>query len=182
MFDEKEVIEKVLSGDVDSFRQIVDTYQGLVYSICLNMTGDRFEAENIAQDTFLKVYGSLSRYQYKGFKTWICRIAANSCIDYKRRMAKLHEDTVPPDQLVELEDGFSPTVEDLVITREEVSTVRNMCDSLPDIYKAVVIQYYIKSKSVRQIAHEEGLNEKTVETRLYRALKILGQKWKEGYG
>jgi RNA polymerase sigma factor (sigma-70 family) len=146
------------------------------------MTGDRFEAENIAQDTFIKVFNSLSKYRFKGFKTWISRIAANSCIDYKRRMAKLHEDTVPPDELTEFKDGFAPTVEDLVIVKEEISTVRSMCDSLPDIYKEVVIQYYIRSKSVRQIAQEEGLNEKTVETRLYRALKILGQKWKEGYG
>lgn len=182
MQDEKDIIKKVLSGDTDSFKLIVDKYQGLVYSICLNMTRDRFEAENLAQDTFIKVYNSLCTYKQKGFKTWISRIAVNRCLDYKKSAARRYEKLVSPDELNEFSYAHGPPIDEVLVLEEESSTVRTMCERLPDIYRDVVREYFINSKGVRQIADEWGVNVKTVETRLYRGIKILGQRWKEGYG
>ena len=70
-------------------------------------------------------------------------------------------------------------VEEHLIQEEEKETIIKLCDSLPQIYSSVVKEYFIHSKSIRKIATEEGLNEKTVETRLYRAVKMLSSKWKE---
>lgn len=182
MQDEKDIINRVLSGDTDSFRLIVEQYQGLVFSICYNMVKDRFEAENLTQDTFIKAYDSLSTYEFKGFKTWISRIAINKCLDFKRRSFRHKEKLVAVDDLPDDINTFQPLVEELVIMEEEASAIRKVCDSLPDIYRQVITEYFINSKGVRQIADEGGLNIKTVETRLYRGIKMFGRKWKEGYG
>jgi Cu+-exporting ATPase len=71
-------------------------------------------------------------------------------------------------------------VEDDLLRKEESQAVREMCGTLPEIYQQVLTEYYLNSKSVRQIAAESDLKVKTVETRLYRGLKMLRHKWKEG--
>jgi RNA polymerase sigma factor (sigma-70 family) len=180
LLDEKEIIGQILSGHTDSFRLLVERYQGLIFSICFQMAGDRQEAENLTQDTFIKVYNSLSTYAFKGFKTWICRIAVNRCIDYKRALAKRQEQLVPPDELVKYGPDENAQVEDDLLRKEEAQAVREMCGILPEIYQQVLTEYYLNSKSVRQIATESDLKVKTVETRLYRGLKMLRHKWKEG--
>ena len=179
MQDEKEVINRILSGDTESFRYIVDEYKDLVFSICLNMTRDWFEAENLTQEIFLKVYNSLPSYRFMGFKTWISKIAVNKCIDNKRRLAKRLEEPTSPDDMPEFFSEGESLVEEHLIQEEEKETIIKLCDSLPQIYSSVVKEYFIHSKSIRKIATEEGLNEKTVETRLYRAVKMLSSKWKE---
>lgn len=179
MQDEKEVINRILSGDTESFRYIVDEYKDLVFSICLNMTRDWFEAENLTQEIFLKVYNSLPSYRFMGFKTWISKIAVNKCIDNKRRLAKRLEEPTSPDDMPEFCIEGESLVEEHLIQEEEKETIIKLCDSLPQIYSSVVKEYFIHSKSIRKIATEEGLNEKTVETRLYRAVKMLSSKWKE---
>lgn len=179
MHNEKEIIKRILSGDTESFRYIVDEYKDLVFSICLNMTRDWFEAENLTQEIFFKVYSSLPSYRFMGLKTWISRIAVNKCIDSKRQVAKRREEPTSPDDMPELYTGSESPAEEYLIQEEEKETIIRLCDSLPQIYSSVVKKYFIHSKSIRKIAAEEGLNEKTVETRLYRAVKILSNKWKE---
>lgn len=179
MHNEKEVIEKILSGDTESFREVVDEYKDLVFSICLNMTRDWFEAENLTQEIFIKVYNSLPTYRFMGFKTWISRIAVNKCIDSNRRVAKYREELVPPGNMPEMCSEAERPVEEHLLQKEESETIMELCDSLPQIYSSVLKEHYINSKSIRKIASEGGLNEKTVETRLYRAVKMLSNKWKE---
>ena len=179
---EEELIKEVLSGDINCFEHIVEQYKGLVFSICLNMVRDRFEAENLSQEIFLKAYHSLPSYKFKGFKSWISRIAVNRCIDYKRyKSSRCEEALIPPEILSGycLESG--PSVEELVMAREQESAVRQMCEGLPEIYGLVVKKYFLESKGVRRIAEEEGINYKTVETRLYRGLKLLRERWKEDF-
>ncbi|HHV98389.1 MAG TPA: RNA polymerase sigma factor [Clostridiaceae bacterium] len=179
MHNEKEIIERILSGDAESFRYIVDEYKNLVFSICLNMTRDWFEAENLTQEIFIKAYNSLSAYRFMGLKTWISRIAVNKCIDNNRRRAKRLEELTSPDDMPEFYIEGESLVEEHLIQEEEKETIIKLCESLPQIYSSVIKEYFLHSKSIRKIAAEGGLNEKTVETRLYRAVKMLSNKWKE---
>jgi len=180
---ENEVVKKVLSGDIDSFEYLVDSYKGLVFSIALNMTKDPFEAENLTQEIFLKVYRSLPSYEFRGFKSWISRIAVNSCIDYKRsQKSRVKETIIPPEELTNFSLDTGPPPEEFVIAKEEEDAALKVCESLPEIYRLVIKKYYIDSKGVRKIAEEEGISCKTVETRLYRGLSLLRKKWKEGCG
>jgi DNA-directed RNA polymerase specialized sigma24 family protein len=74
MEPEELLIKRVINGDQEAFRSIVEKYQNLVFAICLNIAGQRQEAENLAQETFLQVYRSLPRYRNQGFKAWIGKI------------------------------------------------------------------------------------------------------------
>lgn len=82
----EKVIIKAINGDSDAFREIVETYKDFVFVIILNITMDYHEAENLAQETFIQVFRSLSFYRFNGFRTWIGRIATNKAIDWKRKM------------------------------------------------------------------------------------------------
>ena len=68
--------------------QMIDQYQNLIYSICYRLTGDYFEAEDLAQDTFLSAYKNLSSFDGKNERAWLCRIATNKCIDYLKRAGR----------------------------------------------------------------------------------------------
>jgi RNA polymerase sigma factor (sigma-70 family) len=178
------IIKAASEGNKDAFRSIVEAYQTIVFAICINILKDYHEAENAAQETFLKVYSSLHTYEYKGFKTWISRIATNKAIDVKR---KLQKDTY---KVVSLEDNIDPSyylsptqerlIEDEFIKAEDTKRIYAMCLSLPEIYGIIIKKYYLQSKSYDEIAIEEGISVKTVESRLYRARKKLKDNWEEG--
>jgi len=170
------LVEKTLTGDQEAFRKLVDRYKTVVYAICMNIVKDTHEAENLSQETFIQAYRSLRQYENKGFKTWLGRIATNKSIDWKRRqrhkvvyLSEI-EDTVPND---------GPAPYDRMLKKEIRDQITLLCSQLPDRYGIVIKKYYIQSKSYKQIADEEGISIKTVESRLYRAKSLMRNKWKE---
>lgn len=180
MHSEDILIKKALAGDHDAFRHIVEKYQNYVFAIVLNITQDYQEAENIAQETFIQIYRSLSQYHFGGFKTWIGRIATNKAIDWKRKRKKEKENQVIYlDDLIDIRDDENNQVEKQLIGAEDLETMQSLCNKLPPKYGNVVKKYFFQSKSYKQIALEEGISIRTVETRLYRAKKILRECWKE---
>jgi len=180
MNPEEIVIKRAAAGDKAAYEELVEKYKGYVFAIVLNLTQDRFHAENIAQDVFLQVYISLPRYRHEGFRTWLGRIAARKAIDWKRKHGRTQAKERPltaPEQLPGQRE--SPSLEEDLIRREDARRIRALCSQLPDSYRTVVIKYYFSGKSYRQIAEEEGIAVKTVETRLYRARQKLKEQWKE---
>jgi RNA polymerase sigma factor (sigma-70 family) len=174
------LIKKAAAGDKAAYEQLVDKYKKYVFAIVLNLTRDNFHAENIAQEVFLQVYISLPQYRFEGFRTWIGRIAVRKAIDWKReqqRIAEKERRAAAEEKLAAPEERGSP--EDTLIRQEEAQRIRSLCSRLPDTYRTVVEKYYFSGKSYRQIADEEGLALKTVETRLYRARQKLKEQWKE---
>jgi len=182
MEPEELLIKRVINGDQEAFRTIVEKYQNLVFAICFNIVGQRQEAENLAQETFLQVYRSLPLYRNKGFKVWIGKIAVNKAIDWKRK-AKAENER----KLLYIEDikdlhSEERSVHEQIIMNEDRKRVLEICESLPEKYSAVLKKYYFQSKTYSQISLEEGISIRTVETRLYRAKQELRKKWKEGEG
>ena len=173
------LIKKAAAGDKAAYEQLVDKYKKYVFAIVLNLTRDSFHAENIAQEVFLQVYISLHRYRFEGFRTWIGRIAIRKAIDWKRKQQRIAEKerrAAVEEKLAAQEERGSP--EDTLIRQEEAQRIRRLCSRLPDGYRTVVEKYYFSGKSYRQIADEEGLALKTVETRLYRARQKLKEQWR----
>lgn len=181
MDSEELIIKNVLRGDAEAFRHIVENYQGLVFSICLNTLKDHYDAENAAQETFLKAYRSLYQYNGKSFKSWIGRIAASCAIDLYRKIKAKSQD-VQFEEGLEVRGSLQTAVQDLIIEKEDRERVRHLYKSLPDIYKSVVQKYYIENMSYQRIALEEDISIKTVESRLYRAKKLLRERWNEDEG
>lgn len=180
MDSEELLIKSAAKGNEQAFRIIVETYQRFVYNICLNVVRDPQHAENIAQETFLQLYRSLMKYEYKGFKTWLGKIALNKAIDYQRKLSTVRARETC--LLYDLESEELAEQKDMSEELEKKETrvkIIKICNELPETYKNTVKKYYIQEKCYAEIAFEEGVSVKTVESRLYRAKKILKERWEE---
>jgi len=128
---------------------------------------------------FLQLYRSLPDYQLDNLKAWIGKITVNKAIDWKRRQAKfILED--PDTALEKVMDDRSIGPDQQVIKHERATKIKDLCRTLPPRYSRIVIKYHFEEKSYQQIAREEGISLKTVESRLYRARKLMRERWKEG--
>nr|WP_309484850.1 sigma-70 family RNA polymerase sigma factor [Bacillus aquiflavi] len=139
---------------------------------------DQKEAEDAAQEVFLKIYHSLPQYENQGFKTWITRIAVNYAIDVRRKRARRREDVVGS-----INDDIFPTermsIESELIRKERRKLVRQKLHELPKNYRDVVYGFYIEEKSYQQLSEEQHVQVKTIETKLYRARQWMKKHWKE---
>ena len=177
--DQEAVVRKALNGDQQAFRSLVEEYKNLVFAICLNAVGDPFEAENLAQETFLQVYKSLPNYKFRGFTTWISKIALNKCIDFKRRAAsRKNRETICLSDLEHIADeGMS--IQDMLIEKEERELLDKCLNKIPEHYATVLRKSYKENKTCKEIAEEENISVRAVETRLYRGRKILRERFEE---
>lgn len=182
MDSEDIIIRKAAQGNEQAFRILVEKYESSIFKICLSVINDRDHAENIAQETFLQIYRNLSSYEYKGFKTWIGRIALNKAIDYKRKLDLIKK------REVSLTDEFQNTLTgeekgaiDHLLSEEYRKSILALCETLPEKHKNIINKYYIEEKSYSEIALEENISVRTVESRLYRSRKLLKEKWEEEY-
>jgi RNA polymerase sigma-70 factor (ECF subfamily) len=169
---------RALRGDADAFGQLVDSYQKAVYNLCYRMLGDPYEAEDAAQETFLRAFKSMERYdRSRPFSTWLLSIAAHHCIDLirKRRMTVLPLEDLP---YQEIEDSL-PGPEVSLVAREDQRNVQVVLSSLNPTDRASVIMYYWYDLSYEEIAQALGLTTSAVKSRLHRARRELAESWTE---
>lgn len=169
-------LDGALKGDTEAFAQLVDAYQRPVYNLCYRMLGNPGDAEDAAQETFLRAYKSLRRYDHsRPFPTWLLSIAAHYCIDQirKQRMA-----VVSMDELPELDiPDVSPGPESTVSRNEEQQRVRALLTSLAPVDRAAVIMYYWYDFSYEEIGQALSLTQSAVKSRLHRARQEMAQDW-----
>ncbi len=141
------------------------------------MLGERGEAEDAAQETFLRAYSHLDRYDAeRPFRTWLLSIASNHCIDRlrKRRLTWLSiEEPLPPHPALN-SDEIEP--EDAVISNERSAAVQRMLDELSPEYRAAVVLRYWYDLSYTEIAEMLDTTESAVKSRLFRARQALAEK------
>lgn len=176
MEEEKVWIRRAVAGDHEAFTRLVEAYQIPVYNLAYRMLGDAREAEDAAQETFLRAYTHLATYQTdKKFSSWLLSIASHHCIDRlrRRRFTWLSLDELPfLDQATA--EGNHPA--EAAIRQEERDEVRKMLDHLPPQYRAAVILRYWYELSYHEIAEVMGTTESAVKSRLYRAREMLTQR------
>ncbi len=153
------------------FGYLLDTYERLVYSICLKMTGNQFDAEDLTQETFLSIYKNLATFQRDYEKAWVCRIATNKGLDFlksAKRRSEPKEDTY----FEELKDG-SASPEDAYIQQESKEYVYTICQSLKSPYKEVATEHFYREKTAKEIAEQTQKGIKTIQTQIYRAKGMI---------
>ena len=175
-----ELVKLCVAGDSCCdlcFEELVLRYKNLVYSIVTRMTNDREEANDLAQEIFVKIYKNLAKYhpEYK-FSTWIMRITTNHVIDNRRK--KKHE-TI---SIHEAGDGLqieaqTLSPEDEYIRKEELARLSQTISELPDIYKVPIVLYHQQGLSYQEIANVTDEPLSKVKNRIFRARKML----KEAY-
>ncbi|MEH7223351.1 sigma-70 family RNA polymerase sigma factor [Bacillus sp. JJ1566] len=175
---DKVLIEKAIAGDEHAFRLLVEKYKNLVFKAIYPVLRHEKDAEDAAQEVFLKIYYALPQYSAQGFKTWITRIAVNHAIDVKRKKQRQQEIILEPDDLPALSSSEETVVIPL-LRKEQRELVKNRLDDMPANYRKVIEAYYIAEKSYKQIADEQQVEVKTVETKLYRARNWMKKHWKE---
>ncbi|MEH7073032.1 sigma-70 family RNA polymerase sigma factor [Neobacillus drentensis] len=169
----------MINGNDQAFRLLVEKYRNDVFRTIFAVLRDQKEAEDAAQEVFMKIYTALPHYQNQGFKTWITRIAVNHAIDVKRKQVSRRED-IAEDLEQQLVAGTpKDSVEKEIIKLDRRRLVRKKLDELPENYRDVIYGFYIAEKSYQQMAEEQNVQVKTIETKLYRARNWMKKNWKE---
>lgn len=166
IFDEKNIVYRAARGDTAAFAQLVDAYQGTVYRICLRTGLDSADAQEAAQDAFVKAWQALP--QFRGdcqFSTWLYRLAANAAIDTARRQRR-HGDTENIDALSLSDEGDTPQ-QDLE-KREVGAAVRRALTRVKPEYRTALLLRYMEELSYEEIAKALALPPGTVKSRINR--------------
>jgi RNA polymerase sigma-70 factor (ECF subfamily) len=169
-------LARAQEGNAEAFSRLVETYQRPVYNLCYRMLNDAGDAEDAAQETFLRAYRSLKAYdRSRPFPTWLLSIAAHYCIDQarKRRMTIVSMDDLP---YQELPDN-NPGPESAMGRKEEQGRVRALLGTLTDTDRAAVIMYYWYEFSYEEIGEALSLSLSAVKSRLHRARLSMAQEW-----
>lgn len=179
--NEKKWLQAALKGDSEAFSALVDMYAKPVYNLCYRMLGNSQDAEDAAQESFLRAFRALHRYDpHRKFATWLLSIAANYCIDQYRRVRpqQISIDDAPGEALHEKTLG----PEKRLLLSEMQDEVQLLLNSLPARDRAAIILYYWHEYSYIEIARELSLTESALKARLHRARTKLATAWQEAQG
>ena len=180
---ENDWIDRVANGETEMFERIVLKYQNLVYTVCLNILKNPQDAENTAQETFLSAFLDITgkSKNIDNIKSWLCRIALNKSIDFTRKSYKIIKNE-KSFELLEFEINSGENVETQIENKERHEKLNVIISNIPEKYANAIKAFYFESMSVKEIAKYYRLPEKTIETHLYRAKKIIKERWGEnGY-
>ncbi len=180
MNDEKAWVLQAQHGNDEAFTQLVETYQTPVYNLCYRMLGEAEIAEDAAQETFLRAYQNILRYDPKRpFPTWLLSIAAHYCID-RLRKRKFSMFSIDDDESTfELPDTKAPDPENEAIKKEEQDQVHIILQSLDATDRAAIIMRYWYDFSEAEIAEALNLTVSAVKSRLHRARRALANLWQD---
>jgi len=181
--DEKTWVIQAQQGSDEAFTQLVETYQKPVYNLCYRMLGEPEAAEDAAQETFLRAYQNLHRYDTsRSFGTWILSIAAHYCIDLlrKKKFKMFSMDAENDDGTTfELPDASAPDPEVESVKREQRDRLHILLKDLDTTDRAAVIMRYWYDFSEVEIANSLNLTVSAVKSRLHRSRKALAGMWQE---
>jgi RNA polymerase sigma-70 factor (ECF subfamily) len=164
------------AGDQRAFTNLIERYERAVFNLCYRMLGNPTEAEDAAQESFLRAFRAIRRFDTeRKFSTWVLSIASNYCIDQlrKKRLFTLSLDDMP--FLDVSENGPGP--EGRLIHNEFEEEVREALAMLGETDRAAVIMRYWDELSYDEIAEALKLTNSAVKSRLHRARRALAEAW-----
>ncbi len=166
--DDATLVRRCLAGDEASTRELLDRYQGAVFGLCYRMLGQREDAEDVAQDAFLRAFRSLSGWDAcRPFRPWLLTIAANRCRTFLERRAR---HPVSSSDAVALVADVEQTASSDLAEELQVALLR-----LREEYRACFVLFHQQELSCSQIGEILGCPEGTVKTWLHRARKELAE-------
>ncbi|WP_299892314.1 RNA polymerase sigma factor [uncultured Lacinutrix sp.] len=166
-------ITKVLEGDTQAFSVLVDRYKDLIYTLAIRMTKNKEEAEEVSQDTFIKVYKNLSKFKGDSkFSTWIYKVAYNTCLDNLKKQKREHN-TVTINEFTEHEVKTLDNALSKMETKERQIAIQNCIQKLPSDDAFILTLYYFEEQSLEEIAKVVNLKPNNVKVKLFRSRKKL---------
>lgn len=174
--DEAQILVRAQQGDDEAFSYLVETYHRQVYNLCYRMLGNPNDAEDAAQEAFIRAYKNIHRYDLgRKFSTWLLTIANNYCIDQhrKRKLDTFSYDALP---VPDLEDR-KPSLEQNFVGEEKEQEAFALLDHLKPKDRSAVILRYWYEYSYEEIAETLSLSVSAVKSRLHRARRDLAVEW-----
>jgi len=165
--------------EMEQFARYIKEYERLIITICLSYAKNYFDAEDLAQQTFLSAYSNYSKFDGVNFKAWLTKIAANKCKDFLKSSAR-DIDSLSDEDYECLEDK-GDTPEDILIKKHSSKEIQILCEKLKDPYRTVSLNYFCADVKLSDMAKDTGQSLKTLQTQLYRAKKLLKGLWKEEF-
>ncbi len=173
------LINQIIAGDSNVFAVLVDRYKDLVFTLCLRMLKNREEAEEVAQDTFVKVYRSLDKFKGDSkFSTWIYKVAYHSCLDRLKRNKKEYLN-VAIDEFTEHQVKTIDNALESLIEEERKQAIQDCLQLLPAEDGFLLTLYYFEEQSLEEISKIVNLTPNNVKVKLFRSRKKLASILKE---
>lgn len=166
-------INQIIQGDTNVFSVLVDRYKEMIFTLALKMIKNREEAEEVSQDTFIKIYNSLNKFKGDSkFSTWIYKIAYNTCLDRLKKNKK-EENTILIDEFSDhlfktLDNAFSALEE-----KDRKQTIQNCLNLLSREENFLLTLYYFDDQNLDEIAKIMDINSNNVKVKLFRSRKKL---------
>lgn len=163
----------------EQFANCIKQYERLIFTICYSFVRNYFDAENLAQETFLSAFKGIDRFDGENLRGWLCAIAANKCRDFLRSEARCPV-SLPEEAFEYLEDGRD-LPEEIVLEKDMQERIYGLCSKLKEPYKSVAVNYFCRDVKLSEAAVGTGQNLKTLQMQLYRAKQLLRVLWKEEF-
>lgn len=170
MESEKELLDDIKAGNRQAMHRLYERYVGYAMAVALRYVPERDDANDVLQDSFVKILSSIQRFEYRGegsLKGWVMRIVANEAISFIKSKGRfLFVDEVPDEP-----DTGDPEVE-----RVPQEVLNKMIGELPPGYRVVLNLFVFGQKSHKEIAEQLGVKESTSASQFLRAKKFLAKK------
>lgn len=171
-----QLIQRCLAQDEEACGELLDLYKNQIFTFILRMAGDAADAEDLAQETFIKAFTRLDSYKPEyPFITWLFKIAHNTCLDHfrakKPQALSIDDEDIP----IELED-MAAGPDRLTEWKLQTEETERLLSSLPPLYREAMLLQYRDELTCREIAEVTQVPEGTVKIRLSRAKAMLRGK------
>jgi RNA polymerase sigma-70 factor, ECF subfamily len=178
MLEDTTLVRRTLAGDQEAFSSLVEKYKDPVFNVAYRMLGNPTEAEDVAQEAFVRAYTQLHTYkEAHRFSTWLLSIASHLSIDQlrRRRFLALPLENVP---FLEWIADVGPGPEQSALRHETADDMQRILDTLPVKYRAVLLLRYWHDFSYEEIAQTLQLTPALVKARLHRARELVARTMK----
>jgi RNA polymerase sigma-70 factor (ECF subfamily) len=172
---DRDLATRVRHGDKDAFGELVRRYQTSIFNVCYRLAGESREAEDLAQEAFVRAYERFDRYDLeRPFGPWMRRVATNLCLNHLSTRVKAAFSL--DDERDEPPSGVDQSPEGLSLRAERAEVLRAAILALPPHYRAVIELRHFQDLSYAQIAEQLGIPLSDVKSHLFRARRSLEKK------
>jgi RNA polymerase sigma factor (sigma-70 family) len=171
--NDQHYIDRILQGETNLFAVLVDRYKNMIYTLALKMVKNTEEAEEVAQDTFIKIYQSLGKFKGDSkFSTWIYKIAYHTCLDRLKKNKK-EDYNISIDEfsshLIKTMDNALSVLED----KERKQAIQKCINLLPGEENFLLTLFYFEDQSLEEIGKIMNINANNVKVKLFRSRQKL---------
>jgi RNA polymerase sigma-70 factor (ECF subfamily) len=179
--DDAQLVARSLKQDHEAFGQLIDRHATVIVNLAYRMVGNRAEAEDLAQETFLSAFKALSTFRADSkFSTWLYRIASNKCKDWLRvkRPGQAQQD-VDVEEMLDVHVAEERTPEQLLSQQQVALELERAIQRLPPLYREAFILKHVEGLSYEEMQQILGVNGDTLKMRVYKGRVQLSRELAE---